>query len=100
MNDHWNVLYQVSVFYNDRKSKMATTAGHTDLFTTNCLTSCLHLSLITGSDFFKLSPLLAFGMPPLIFSHILLDHQRVCKEHGYTIIIDYDADLFTTTILA
>ena len=28
MNDHWNVLYQVSVFYVDRKSKMATTAGH------------------------------------------------------------------------
>ena len=28
MNDHWNVLYQVSVFYADRKSKMAATAGH------------------------------------------------------------------------
>jgi hypothetical protein len=28
MNDHWKVLYQVSVFYADRKSKMATTAGH------------------------------------------------------------------------
>ena len=26
--DHWNVLYQVTVFYADRKSKMATTAGH------------------------------------------------------------------------
>jgi hypothetical protein len=23
MNDQWNVLYQVSVFYADRKSKMA-----------------------------------------------------------------------------
>jgi hypothetical protein len=28
MNDHWNVLYKFSVFYADRKSKMATTAGH------------------------------------------------------------------------
>jgi hypothetical protein len=28
MNDHWNVLYQVCVFYADRKSKMATIAGH------------------------------------------------------------------------
>ena len=28
MNDHWNVLYQVTVFYADRKSKMAATAGH------------------------------------------------------------------------
>jgi hypothetical protein len=28
MNDHWNVLYQEFVFYADRKSKMATTAGH------------------------------------------------------------------------
>ena len=28
MNDHWNVLYQVSVIYADRKSKLATTAGH------------------------------------------------------------------------
>jgi hypothetical protein len=28
MNDHWNVLYQVSVFYVDRKSKMAATTGH------------------------------------------------------------------------
>ena len=28
MNDHWNVLYHVSVFYVGRKSKMATTAGH------------------------------------------------------------------------
>ena len=44
--------------------------------------SCLHLSLITGSDFFKLSLLLVFGMPPLIFRHMLLDHQSVCKEHG------------------
>ena len=28
MNDHWKVLYQVTVFYADGKSKMATTAGH------------------------------------------------------------------------
>ena len=28
MNHHWNVLYQVTVFYADRKSKMATIAGH------------------------------------------------------------------------
>ena len=28
MNDHWNVLYQISVFCADRKSKMATTAEH------------------------------------------------------------------------
>ena len=28
MNDHWKVLYQFTVFYADRKSKMATTAGH------------------------------------------------------------------------
>jgi hypothetical protein len=28
MNDHWNVLYQVSVFYSDRKSKVAAIAGH------------------------------------------------------------------------
>ena len=28
MNDHWNVLYQVTVFYAARKSKMATIAGH------------------------------------------------------------------------
>ena len=28
MNDHWKVFYQVTVFYADRKSKMATTAGH------------------------------------------------------------------------
>ena len=27
-NDHWKVLYKVSVFYADQKSKMATTAGH------------------------------------------------------------------------
>jgi hypothetical protein len=26
--DHWKVLYQVTVFYADRKSKMAATAGH------------------------------------------------------------------------
>jgi hypothetical protein len=28
MNDHWNVLYKVAVFYADRKSKMAATAIH------------------------------------------------------------------------
>jgi hypothetical protein len=28
MNDHLNVLYQVTVFYANRKSKMAATAGH------------------------------------------------------------------------
>ena len=28
MNVHWKVLYQFSVFYADRKSKMAATAGH------------------------------------------------------------------------
>jgi hypothetical protein len=27
-NDHWKVLYKASVFYANRKSKMATTAGH------------------------------------------------------------------------
>jgi hypothetical protein len=27
-NDHWKVLYKVYVFYVDRKSKMATTAGY------------------------------------------------------------------------
>jgi hypothetical protein len=27
-NDHWKVLYRFSVFYADRKSKMAATAGH------------------------------------------------------------------------
>jgi hypothetical protein len=32
MNDHWNVLYKVSVFYADRKSKMAATAGHWTLW--------------------------------------------------------------------
>jgi hypothetical protein len=28
MNDHLKVLYNLSVFYADRKSKMAATAGH------------------------------------------------------------------------
>jgi hypothetical protein len=28
VNDHWNVLYQISVFYADQKSKMAATAGY------------------------------------------------------------------------
>ena len=28
MNDHWTVLYQVTVLYAERKSKMAATAGH------------------------------------------------------------------------
>ena len=28
MNVHWMVLYKLSVFYADRKSKMAATAGH------------------------------------------------------------------------
>ena len=28
MNDHWKVLNQVTVFYADRKSKMAATAEH------------------------------------------------------------------------
>jgi hypothetical protein len=27
-NDHWKVLYKFYLFYADRKSKMATTAGH------------------------------------------------------------------------
>jgi hypothetical protein len=27
-NDHWNVHYKISVFYADRKPKMAVTAGH------------------------------------------------------------------------
>ena len=27
-NDHWKVVYKVSVFYADRKSKMAATTGH------------------------------------------------------------------------
>jgi hypothetical protein len=28
MNVHWMVLYNLNVFYADRKSKMATIAGH------------------------------------------------------------------------
>jgi hypothetical protein len=31
MNDHWNVLYHVSVFYADRKSKMATFSETTNM---------------------------------------------------------------------
>jgi hypothetical protein len=27
-NDHWKVFYKIYVFYADRKSKMATTAGN------------------------------------------------------------------------
>jgi hypothetical protein len=27
-NDHWKVLYKMYVFYADRRSKMAATAGH------------------------------------------------------------------------
>ena len=27
-NDHWKVIYKIFVFYADRKSKMAATAGH------------------------------------------------------------------------
>jgi hypothetical protein len=27
-HDHWKVLYKVSVFYADRKSKMAAITGH------------------------------------------------------------------------
>jgi hypothetical protein len=30
VNDHWEVLYQVSVFYVDRKSKMTATACSLD----------------------------------------------------------------------
>jgi hypothetical protein len=28
VNNHWNILYQVSALYANRKSKMAATAGH------------------------------------------------------------------------
>jgi hypothetical protein len=27
-NDHWKVLYEISVFYANQKSKMAATTGH------------------------------------------------------------------------
>jgi hypothetical protein len=32
MNDHWNVLYQVSIFYADQKSKMAAMDVHWMVF--------------------------------------------------------------------
>jgi hypothetical protein len=38
MNDHWNVLYQISVFYVDRKSEIAATAGH--ILTLNPMRKC------------------------------------------------------------
>jgi hypothetical protein len=31
-NDRWKVLYKVSVFYDDRKFKMATTTGQLNIF--------------------------------------------------------------------
>jgi hypothetical protein len=31
MNDHWNVLYQVSIFYADQKSKMAAMDVHSGI---------------------------------------------------------------------
>jgi hypothetical protein len=37
-NDHWKVVYKVSDFYADRKSRMATTAGYR--LTTNPLGKC------------------------------------------------------------
>ena len=32
MNNHWNILYQVSIFYADRKSKMAAIDVHWMVF--------------------------------------------------------------------
>jgi hypothetical protein len=39
-NNHWKILYNVSVFYADRKSKMATTAGHTCRLTLDPMGKC------------------------------------------------------------
>jgi hypothetical protein len=51
MKDHWNVLYQVTVFYADRKSKMAATTGHR--LTLDPMGKCIgpgsHVEYPTGS---------------------------------------------------
>jgi hypothetical protein len=48
MNDHWNILYQFSVFYADRKSKMAATAGHR--LTLNPMGKCSNAFLETTNQ--------------------------------------------------
>ena len=45
MNDHWKVLYQVTVFYVDRKSKMTATAGHSLSETTNMIKAKLYMNV-------------------------------------------------------
>jgi hypothetical protein len=48
MNDHWNVLYQVTVFYADRKSKMAAITGHR--LTLDPMGKCSNKRLQTTDD--------------------------------------------------
>jgi hypothetical protein len=45
-NDHWNVLYKVSVFYADQKSKMAAPAGHR--LTLDHMGNCSNAFIIPG----------------------------------------------------
>ena len=47
-NDHWKVLYKVSVFYADRKSKMAATTGHR--LTLNPMGKCSNAFLETTNQ--------------------------------------------------
>jgi hypothetical protein len=48
-NDHWKVLYRIFVFYADRKSKMATTAGHR--LTLDPIGKCEDLPMIIPGQF-------------------------------------------------
>jgi hypothetical protein len=57
-NDHWKVLYKVSVFYADRKSKMAATTGYSINTGPYGENTEIYSSLTIGSNV-KLSPAVA-----------------------------------------
>jgi hypothetical protein len=54
MNDHWKVLYQVTVFYADRKSKMAATAGHR--LTLDLMGKCSNAFFSETTNMIKVKP--------------------------------------------
>ena len=51
MNDHWKVLYQVTVFYAIRKSKMAATPGH--ILTLDTMGNCSNVFFSETTNMIK-----------------------------------------------
>jgi hypothetical protein len=83
MNDHWKVLYQVSVFYVDRKSKMATRRSLKCEKLTDETTDCQVITIVLMDLWSSLTKKGSHYLPDLTQLNVQwISHKDLCSNNG------------------